>query len=117
MSENEKEKENNQSQKDENINIEIQRNGEKKATLNLSEIPNIINEVTQYYGNSKNGVSPIFDDNSLMKINFNQTNLKTSFINEPISHNKEESRSSLEEIQSLIRNIINEHKNKSIGKK
>ena len=117
MSENEKEKEINKNQKDENLNIEIQRNGEKKATLNLSEIPNIINEVTQYYGNSKNGVSPIFDDNSLMKINFNQTNLKTSFINEPISHNKEESRSSLEEIQSLIRNIINEHKNKSIGKK
>ena len=116
MSENENEKDKNQNQKNENINMEIQRNGEKKATLNLSEIPNIINEVTQYYGNSKNGISSIFDD-SLMKINLNQTNLKTSFINEPISHNKEESRSSLEEIQSIIRNIINEHKNKSIGKK
>ena len=117
MSENEKEKEKNKSQKDENIKMEFQRNGEKKVTLNLSEIPNIINESTQYYDNSKNCISSIFDDNSLNKINLNQTNLKTSFINEPISHNKEESRSSLEEIQSLIRNIINEHKNKSIGKK
>ena len=45
----------------------------------------------------------------------NQTKLKNSFIDQTISHNKEESRSSLEEIRTLIQDTIEE--NKSKGKK
>ena len=101
--------------KNEIFRSESLRNADKKSTISLSEVPNIINEVTQYYGQTKNGNSSIFnldDEHSFQ----NQQKLK-SFINEPISHNKEESRSSLEEIRVLIKTAINENKNKSIGKK
>ena len=101
--------------KNEIIHSESLRNGDKKSTISLSDTPHIINEVIQYYGQAKNGISSIFnldEDHSFR----NQQKLK-SFINEPISHNKEESRSSLEEIRILIKTVINENKNKSIGKK
>ena len=98
---------------------EIQRNEEKKTTLNLSEIPNIINDETQYYGEPKNNISSNFplDYHSMTNGILNLVKLKNSFINEPISHNKEESRSSLEEIQVLLKSVIKENQNKSIGKK
>ena len=105
--------------KNEIKNSEIQRNEEKKPTLNLSDIPNIINNETQYYEQFKNNISSNFpiDYHSLTNGFLNEIKLKNSFINEPISHNKEESRSSLEEIQVLLKTIIKENKNKSIGKK
>ena len=112
---NEKVKEKVKIKKNEIFLSESLRNADKKSTISLSEAPNIINEVTQYYGQTKNGISSIFnldDEHSFQ----NQQKLK-SFINEPISHNKEESRSSLEEIRVLIKTVINENKNKSIGKK
>ena len=91
----------------------------KKTTLNLSEIPNIINDETQYYGEPKNNISSNFtlDYNSMTNGFLNPVKLKNSFINEPISHTKEESRSSLGEIQVLLKTVIKENQNKSIGKK
>ena len=100
-------------------NREIQRNEEKKTTLNLSEFPNIINDETQYYGESKNNISSNFplDYHTMTNGFLNPVKLKNSFINEPISHNKIESRSSLGEIQVLLKTVIKENQNKSIGKK
>ena len=116
--ENNKEKEKYKNKQNENQNMYIQRNEDKKSTLNLSEIPNIINLETQINGKSKN-FSPLFadDNHSLANGLLNLSKLKNSFINEPISHNKDESRSSLEEIQILLKNTINENKNMSVGKK
>ena len=115
--EKEKKKLNNKPNKNE-VSI-IKRNEEKKSTLSLSEIPNVINEISQNFGQYKNGISSIFQINENYCKNgiLNQTKLKHSFINEPISHNKEESRSSLEEIQMLIRTTIKENKNKIKSKK
>ena len=98
---------------------EIQRNEEKKTTLNLSDIPNIINDETQYYGESKNNISSNFplDYYSMTNGFLNPVKLKNSFINEPISHTKEESRSSLGEIQVLLKSVIKENQNKSLVKK
>ena len=116
--ENNKEKEKYKNKQNENQNMYIQRNEDKKSTLNLSEIPNIINLETQINGKSKN-FSPLFadDNHSLANGLLNLSKLKNSFINEPITHNKDESRSSLEEIQILLKNTINENKNMSVGKK
>ena len=116
--ENNKEKEKYKNKQNENQNMYIQRNEDKKSTLNLSEIPHIINLETQINGKSKN-FSPLFadDNHSLANGLLNLSKLKNSFINEPISHNKDESRSSLEEIQILLKNTINENKNMSVGKK
>ncbi len=107
--------------KSENRINDIQRNDEKKRTLNLSEIPNLINEETQYYGKPENGISSIANNNhySLIPGLVYPKKFQDSFLNEPISHNKEESRSSLEELRDLLRETNNEKENesKSIGKK
>ena len=120
--EKEKEKEKEKSKiikKNEIKNNDIHRNDEKKPTLNLSEIPNIINEETQYYGKPENGISSIFQvgQYSLKPGFLYPAKFQNSFINEPISHAKEESRSSLGEIRDLLKAAINENKNKSISKK
>ena len=114
---NEKTKEKDKIKKNEIIHNESIRNADKKSTLSLSETPNILNEIAQYYGQSKNEVFSIFniDDKSSQNGISNQTKLKNSFIDQTISHNKEESRSSLEEIRTLIQDTIEE--NKSKGKK
>lgn len=116
-SEKAKEKINNKTKKNEIV--EIQRNEEKKSTLSLSETPNIINEITQYYNQSKyeNFSNLQMNEYSYLNGILDKQKLKQSFMNEPISHNKEESRSSLEEIQMLIKSSINQNKNKSKGKK
>ena len=103
-------------------NDDLQRNDEKKPTLNLSECPNLINDVTQYYGKPENGVSSIFTDGqcSLLPGLLYPSKFRDSYINEPISHTKEDSRSSLEELQDLLRDTTgneSENKSKSISKK
>ena len=97
----EKEKEKSKIKKNEIKNNDMHRNEEKKPTLNLSEIPNIINEETQYYGKPENGISSIFPvgQYSLKPGFLYPAKFQNSFINEPISHAKEESRSSLGEIR------------------
>ena len=114
--ENNKEKSKNKQNKIKNIKIE--RNEDKHSTLNLSETPNIINSETPFYSQSKNSMPFFYEDNhSLTNGILNLSKSRNSFINEPISHNKEESRSSLEEIQILLKNTIKENKNISVGKK
>ena len=114
--ENNKEKSENKQNKIKNIKIE--RNEDKHSTLNLSETPNIINLETQFYSQSKNSMPIFYEDNhSLTNGILNLSKSKNSFINEPISHNKDESLSSLEEIQILLKNTIKENKNISVGKK
>ena len=63
---NEKTKEKDKIKKNEIIHNESIRNADKKSTLSLSETPNILNEIAQYYGQSKNEVFSIFniDDKS-----------------------------------------------------
>ena len=118
----ESKKEKSRIKKNEIKNDDLQRNDEKKPTLNLSECPNLINDVTQYYGKPENGVSSIFTDGqcSLLPGLLYPSKIKDSFINEPISHTKEESRSSMEELQDLFRETTgneSENKSKSISKK
>ena len=117
----ESKKEKSRIKKSDNRINDLQRNDEKKPTLNLSEIPNLINEETQYYGKPENGISSIANNNhfSLIPGLVYPKKFQDSFLNEPISHNKEESRSSLEELQDLFRvaNNENENESKSIGKK
>ena len=103
---------------------EIRRNSDKKLTLSLSEEPNIINDQTQYYDIIKSHKSQKIEFNQPDPEYFYPNKLKNSFINEPISHNKEESRSNLSEIQMIIKSAVdkhnntnNNHTNKSIGKK
>ena len=106
-------------------NSKIRRDSVKKSTISLSEEPNIIFDKTQFYD--------IFKSNNNKKIepkqpdleNFYPNKLKNSFINEPISHINEESRSNLSEIQMIVKAADNtnnntnnnNHINKSIGKK
>ena len=112
-------KEKSKNKKSETKIIDIQRNEEKKQTLNLSEIPNVINEETQYYGKPEKGISSIFpSDNASLNPGFiNSPKLQNSFVNEPISHKKEESISSIGEIQDLLRETNNEEENKLNVKK
>ena len=123
---NENRKEKNKTKILEKENSAILRNGEKKPTLSLSEEPNIIDDQTQCYDKITNYKSQKLEFNKQDLEFFYPNKFKNSFINEPISHNKEESRSNLSEIQMLIKtaastnNIINHnnnHFNKSNGKK
>ena len=57
------------------------------------------------------------EENSLTNGIYNSTKLKTSYINETIYLNKEESVSCIEEIQTLLRATISENNNILIGKK
>ena len=120
---NENKKEKELSKMHEKDNSDIFRNGEKKPTLSLSEEPNIINDETQYYDKIKNYKSQKLNPNKQDLEFFYPNKFKNSFINEPISHNKDESRSNLSEIQMLVKaanntnNNNNNHINKSNGKK
>ena len=116
MDEKGKEKEKNKTKKDKINNSEIQRSEDKKSTLNLSEIPNIINESSECYAKTKSdGI--FMDENSLTNGIYNSTKLKRSYINEPISHTKEDTRSCLEEIQTLLRATISDNQNIISGQK
>ena len=102
---------------------ELERNDNKKPTLSLSEIPNIINDETIYSDKIKRDIPSKFaeDRHSITNAFYYQNKLKSNFINEPISHNKEESRSSLSEIQIILKTAkstkVENNKNKLPGKK
>ena len=78
MKEKEKEKAKKKKKKDKMNNSEIQRSEDKKSTLNLSEIPNIINDFSKYY--TKSNKDSLMEENSLTNGIYNSTKLKTSFI-------------------------------------
>ena len=119
---NENKKEKDKSKILENDDSDIFRNGIKKPTLSLSEEPNIINDETQYYDGIKNYKSQKLKPNEPNLELFYPNKFKNSFINEPISHNKDETRSNLSEIQMIVKAAVNSNNNniimnKSIGKK
>ena len=108
--------------------IEIRRDSLKKSTISLSEEPNIIFDKTQFYDIIKSNKNHKLEPNQNDDKYFYPNKFKNSFINEPISHNKDESRSNLSEIQMIVKaaddnannntnNTNNNHTNKSIGKK
>ena len=105
--------------------IEIRRDSVKKSTISLSEEPNIIFDNTQFYDIIKSNKNHKLETNQNDDEYFYPNKFKNSFINEPISHNKDESRSNLSEIQMIVKtaadnsnnNTNNNHTNKSIGKK
>ena len=122
LEENENKKEKDISKVHENNNSDIIRNGEKKPTLSLSEEPIILKDETQYYDEIKNYKSLKLNPNKQDLGFFYPNKFKNSFINEPISHNKDESRSNLSEIQMIVKAAVNTNNNnnlinKSIGKK
>lgn len=105
---------------------EIRRDSVKKSTISLSEEPNIIFDKTSFFGIIKSNKNKKLESNQTDNEYFYPNKFKNSFINEPISHNKEESRSNLSEIQMIVKasdnsnnntNNNNNHTNKSIGKK
>ena len=122
LEENENKKEKDISKVHENNYSDIIRNGEKKPTLSLSEEPIILKDETQYYDEIKNYKSLKLNPNKQDLGFFYPNKFKNSFINEPISHNKDESRSNLSEIQMIVKAAVNTNNNnnlinKSIGKK
>ena len=120
---NEKKQEKNNLKIIETKKSEIKRDSEKKSTISLSEEPNIIFDKTQYYDLFKINNSKISEPNQPDLENLYPNKFINSFINESISHNEDESRSNLSEIQSIVKaasstNYNNNNQiNKSIGKK
>ena len=106
-------------------NSKIRRDSVKKSTISLSEEPNIIFDKTQFYDIFKSNKNEKIEPKQPDLENFYPNKLKNSFINEPISHINEESRSNLSEIQMIVKAADNtnnntnnnNHTNKSIGKK
>ena len=106
-------------------NSKIRRDSVKKSTISLSEEPNIIFDKTQFYDIFKSNKNEKIEPKQPDLENFYPNKLKNSFINEPISPNKDESRSNLSEIQMIVKAADNtnnntnnnNHINKSIGKK
>ena len=106
-------------------NSKIRRDSVKKSTISLSEEPNIIFDKTQFYDIFKSNKNEKIEPKQPDLENFYPNKLKNSFINEPISHINEESRSNLSEIQMIVKAADNtnnntnnnNHINKSIGKK
>jgi CTD small phosphatase-like protein 2 len=104
-------------------NSKIRRDSVKKSTISLSEEPNIIFDKTQFYDIFKSNKNEKIEPKQPDLENFYPNKLKNSFINEPISPNKDESRSNLSEIQMIVKASSNpntnnvSHTNKSIGKK
>jgi hypothetical protein len=122
LEENENKKEKEKSKILEKDESDIFRYGIKKPTLSLSEEPNIINDETQYYDKITNYKSQKLKPNKQDLEFFYPNKFKNSFINEPISHNKDDSRSNLSEIQMIVKAAVNtnnenNHINKSNGKK
>jgi hypothetical protein len=122
LEENENKNEKEKSKILENDDSDIFRYGIKKPTLSLSEEPNIINDETQYYDKITNYKSQKLKPNKQDLEFFYPNKFKNSFINEPISHNKDDSRSNLSEIQMIVKAAVNtnnenNHINKSNGKK
>jgi hypothetical protein len=103
----------------------IRRDSVKKSTISLSEEPNIIFDKTQFYDIFKSNKNEKIEPKQPDLENFYPNKLKNSYINEPISHINEESRSNLSEIQMIVKAADNtnnntnnnNHINKSIGKK
>ena len=106
-------------------NSKIRRDSVKKSTISLSEEPNIIFDKTQFYDIFKSNKNEKIEPKQPDLENFYPNKLKNSYINEPISHINEESRSNLSEIQMIVKAADNtnnntnnnNHTNKSIGKK
>ena len=106
-------------------NSKIRRDSVKKSTISLSEEPNIIFDKTQFYDIFKSNKNEKIEPKQPDLENFYPNKLKNSYINEPISHINEESRSNLSEIQMIVKAADNtnnntnnnNHINKSIGKK
>ena len=122
LEENENKNEKEKSKILENDDSDIFRYGIKKPTLSLSEEPNIINDETQYYDKITNYKSQKLKPNKQDLEFFYPNKFKNSFINEPISHNKDDSRSNLSEIQMIVKAAVNtnnenNHINKSNDKK
>ena len=75
-----------------------QRIDDKRSTLNLSEVPNIITK------SKCNSINIPENNNSIIKKCLNSKTFKKSFMNESINQNKEESFSSLEDINNIMTN-------------
>ena len=100
----------------------IKRNDDKKKTISLSETPNIINDETLNIDRRKSDASSLFqiERHSMANVFLYQNKIRKSFIKEPISHNKDESRSTLSEIQMILKttnNNNNENKNNKLIEK